>query len=263
MEKDLGTPVQVVNRPGAGSQIGLAELAASKPDGYTLGVGVLPSAITTYLEPERKATYTRRSFQPIGNLYFIPSMVVVQAGSPFKAMKDLVDAAKANPGKIKFGTSGLGSVNHIALAWLETDARASFAAVHFDGATPAITALLGGHIDVAFVTMDIVPRQGPAVRGLGVADRVPSEYLPEVKTLESQGYGVVINSVGAVLAPAGLPREAADALVGAMKKGMESEDLKKKLKELTLAGRYMDPQEFASYWARMEADITPLMGLLK
>src|SRR5512139_2410738 len=94
LEKDLGVPIQIVNKPGASMQIGLSEVAAAKPDGYTLVMSVLPTAASIYLDPERKATFTRKNLQPIALVYEAPFCVWVLASSPYKTLKDVADAAK-------------------------------------------------------------------------------------------------------------------------------------------------------------------------
>src|SRR5688572_5442346 len=114
MEKDLGVPMQVVNKPGASMQIGATEVAMAKPDGYTLLWLVLPTVASIYLDPERKATFGRKDIQPIGMMYGAPFAVFVQASSPYKTIQDVVEAAKANPGKIKSGTTGHMSTGHFA-----------------------------------------------------------------------------------------------------------------------------------------------------
>ena len=144
MEKELGVPVQIVNKPGGGTQLGLAQLALAKPDGYTIGWTNVPSCLPTYLDPKRKATYARKDFQPIANVVVDPAMIVVRADSPFKTTKDLIDAAKANPGTIKAATGGLLTSDHLQTMQFEKLVGVKFVMVHFDGTGPASTALLGG-----------------------------------------------------------------------------------------------------------------------
>jgi len=106
MEKDLGVPVQVLNKPGASSQVGTTEFVQAKPDGYTILLASMPTASLTYLDAERKAVYTRKDFQPIANLVLETGSIAVKTGSKYDTLKDLFDAAKANPGKIKIGHTG-------------------------------------------------------------------------------------------------------------------------------------------------------------
>ncbi|MHB1161098.1 MAG: Bug family tripartite tricarboxylate transporter substrate binding protein, partial [Chloroflexota bacterium] len=101
MEKYLGTTVEVVNKPGAGTQVGVTELSKAKPDGYTIGVTLIPQTPTIYMDPERKAVFNRESFAPIGLHVFDPGLIAVAPDSKYKTLKDVVDDAKANPEKVK------------------------------------------------------------------------------------------------------------------------------------------------------------------
>ena len=100
MEPILKTSVQVVNRPGAGSEVGLTQLVRARPDGYTLSYLVVPTVVTHYLDPARQAIYTRASFQPIGRHFLSPAMLAVRSDSSYRTLKDLIDAARATPGAI-------------------------------------------------------------------------------------------------------------------------------------------------------------------
>ena len=104
MKSELGTSIQVVNKPGASSQVGMTELARAKADGYTLSASPLPAVILTYLDPDRKAIYTSKSFQPLANVIVPPVVVSVKADSPYRTLQDLVAAAKA--GRAHFAELG-------------------------------------------------------------------------------------------------------------------------------------------------------------
>ena len=107
LEKALGTRVNVVNKGGAGSQVGMTYVANSKPDGYTLGYGLWPTLIAIYIDPARKAQFKRDSFIPVALHMIDPGVIAVKADSPFKTLKDLVDAAKKSPEKVKVSDNGL------------------------------------------------------------------------------------------------------------------------------------------------------------
>src|SRR5665647_609249 len=150
MEKTLGQPLEVVNKAGAGSQVGITDLVTAKPDGYTIGNVSGPSVQTIYLDPERKAVFTWEDFAPIGLHVFDPGIIVVNADSKYKTLKDVIDDAKARPEQVKVSTTGVMGDDHMAILDLQRLTGVKFAIVHFDGAAPAKTALLGGHTDVAF-----------------------------------------------------------------------------------------------------------------
>jgi tripartite-type tricarboxylate transporter receptor subunit TctC len=266
LEKDLGVPIQIVNKPGASMQIGLSEVAAAKPDGYTLVMSVLPTAASIYLDPERKATFTRKNLQPIALVYEAPFCVWVLASSPYKTLKDVADAAKANPDKIKSGTTGYMSTGHFANIEFQRAAGVKMATVNFQGGGPAITALLGGHIDVAFNSIGELLGHNKAgtIRILGVMDDQESEFLPGIKTLKAQGYSAQpIGSDIGVSSPAGLPKEIADLLTNAVKKAMGDETFKKKMAEQGNTVRYLSPQDYAAHWDRVDARFKVLIDIAK
>ncbi len=265
LEKVLGVSVEVQEKAGAGSQVGSTELAQSKPDGYTLGILALPTVNTLYLNPDRKAVFNRTSFEPLVGHHIDRGMVCVKADSPYKTMKDLVDAAKAAPEKIKASTTGLLGANHMSILDLQKQTGAKFAVVHFDGGGPASTALLGGHTDAYFgfaADLDRFIKSGE-FRSLGLMDKEESKLYPGVKTMESQGYNLYWGLNRTVAVPAGLPRDVYDVLSGAMKKVMQDPEHITKMEQAGLELKYTDPVEFSKLWAQIDETIKPLMEVAR
>ncbi|MGW7682290.1 Bug family tripartite tricarboxylate transporter substrate binding protein [Kribbella sp. NPDC054772] len=130
LEKELGITVEVVNKPGAGGQVGYTFLTSAKPDGYTIGATGSPSVVVSPLDPARGAKYDRQSFQPLGMQVIDPAVIGVAPDSPYSSVKDLVDAAKAKPGTITVSTTGLQTGEHFAAADMEQKSGAKFALVH-------------------------------------------------------------------------------------------------------------------------------------
>jgi tripartite-type tricarboxylate transporter receptor subunit TctC len=265
LEKELGTSVQVVNKAGAASQIGLTELVRSPPDGYLLSYVVLPTVTTHYLVPGRQAIYTRASFQPLAMHHYVPQTISVRAESPYKTLKDLVEAARAHPETIKISDSGLMAVPHTQVLMLERAAGVRFASVHFTGGAPSVTALLGGHVDaLAGATADALPHKASgAFRVLGIAAEQPDKSMPEVPTMKSMGYDVVAASWTGIVAPAGTPPAVVDTLTKAMKKVIESTEHQKKLEELALAPMYLDPAAYTKLWIDTEVRMKPILENLQ
>jgi tripartite-type tricarboxylate transporter receptor subunit TctC len=265
LEKDLGVPFQVVNRAGAGGQVGLTALVNSKPDGYTIGYTINPTTAITYLDAARKAAYTRKSFQPIANQFLQPHAVVVVADSPYKTLKELVDAAKATPDKITHGTTGLGGATHMSALQFQKAAGIKLATVHFDGDSPQIAALLGGHIAVGIIPVAAIlahARSGK-VRIFGIMDRERSENAPDVMTLEEQGYKAYGASVGGISAPAGVPQEMVTTLAEAIKRAVATDQHKTRMGELGYTVRFMDTAQYKAYWDTMDIDVLPLIQSLR
>lgn len=265
MEKEIGIPVRVVNRPGAATQVGCSEIARAKKDGYTFGITNFPHTQLLYLNPDRKTDFNRKSFQPLANLTSAPHYVAVKADSPYKTMKDLIDAAKANPEKIKIATLGIHGPEHMRIIQLEKLTGAKFANVNFDGVALSRAALLGGHIDVVFSTsagLGGTIKSGD-VRLLGVMDNKPTKFAPEVKTLKSMGYNVRSILFLPVSLPAGVPKEIVNILTAAAKKTVESNEFKQKAEAVGADPDYMNPEEMGATWDELESELRSLLATVK
>lgn len=265
MAKELGVPVEVVNKPGAASQVGITEVAKSKPDGYTLGWIIFPTSLA-YLDPDRKSAYQRKDLEPIGPAFETPTAIAVLASGPHKTLKDLVEAAKASPGKIKAGTPGLLSTNHLANLGFQRSVGAQFAVVNFQGGAPQLTALLGGHIDVGFLGINEAWPQsigrGGQLRVLGVMSDEESPY--GVPTVRSQGYEVppFAPDVG-VVGPAGIPKAVVAVLSKALRKALADPTIKAAAVEIGNTLRSLSPEEYAAHWNKADAKFKPLIELAK
>ncbi len=252
--KELGTPVQVVNKPGAGGQVGYTELARSRPDGYTIGGLNQPTVITTYLDPSRQAVFSRKSFELLAMQDIDAGIIAVKADSPYKTLKDLIDAAKANPGKIRTTTAGILSDDHIAAMKTERVAGVKLAIVHFDGAAPGRTAVVGGHVEAYYGNVtDIQPvATSGQLRILAVMDPQRSKFFPEVKTAEEQGYKIYSGVHRGVAMPAGAPKEVRDVLSEVLRKSITSDEYRTRMEKLWCLPLYMDPPTYAKFWTDYE-----------
>lgn len=238
-------------------------MSLSKPDGYTLGYTVFPTVITNYLDPEMKAPFSRKDFQPIAGQYTIPTVLSVQSSSPYKTLKDLIDAAKAKPGSLKIGTTGVNGNSHLAVLELLREGAIDLTVVHFDGEAPLMTALLGGHIDISInvVSQMLPPFRDGQVRPLAVLEKQGSKYLPDVRTAEAQGYRVYRSAIGGVSAPAGIPKEVVDVLSAAAQKAMSTSEHLTKMDNLGFTPQPMAAEQFAATWIEQEQQLKPLMEL--
>lgn len=262
LEKELGVAVQVVNRPGAGSQRGLTELAKSKPDGYTLGYAIIPTALTTYLDPGRQAIYNRTDFAPIAAQFDQGYVIGVHKDSPFKTLSDLAIAVKAKPDTIKFGTTGLMASGHLAtLQFQKAVGGVKFSLVHFDGSGPQMVALAGQHVDVIFTGQaEFLPHFKPGtMRALALLQKEENPDFPGVKTAVAQGFQVSHSVVGIICAPKGISQGTLDVLTSAVRNVISSDDHKQRMKGIGFPVKYMNPREAASFWADTEAEIRPFV----
>jgi tripartite-type tricarboxylate transporter receptor subunit TctC len=256
-EKILGKPMVVINRGGAGGQVGWAELARQKPDGYYIGYINLPATNTVVLDPERKANFGVDAFHPIINQVLDPGIIWVRADSPYRTLKDLVDAAKKSPNTIRAATTGILSDDHLAILMLEEAAPgATFRIVHLAGGADQLKEVLGGNVDCAFDNVgSIAPRaRAGELRVLAVMDHQRSKFLPDVPTTKELGYPTVISSsTRGIAAPKGLPPAVLKTLEAALKRAMEDPEHIQKLEAAGLAVKIMVGEEYARYYAETHA----------
>jgi tripartite-type tricarboxylate transporter receptor subunit TctC len=251
-ERILGKPMVVINRGGAGGQVGWTEFARQKPDGYYIGYINLPATNTVVLDPERKATFGVEAFHPVINHVLDPGIIWVRGDSRFKTVKDLVDEAKAKPNTIRAATTGILSDDHLAILMLEEAAPgAIFRIVHLAGGADQLKEILGGNIDVAFDNVgSIAPRvKSGELRALVVMDHQRSKFMPDVPTSKEVGYPTMISSsTRGIAVPRGTPPAVIKTLETALRKAMEDPDHVQKLEAAGLAIRIMVGEEYAKYY---------------
>jgi len=251
-EKQLGHPIVVVNRGGAGGQVGWTDMSRARPDGYYIGYINLPALNTVILDPERKAAFKADAFLPVINQVLDPGIIWVKGDSPYKSLKDLLEAAKRTPNKLSAATTGILSDDHLAILMAEEAfPGAIFRIVHLEGGAAQMTAILGGHIDVAFDNVGSVFRRirTGEVRALAVMDTQRSRFLPDVPTTPELGFKTVIsNSTRGIAVPKGTPAPVVKKLTDAFKKAMEDPDHVKKMEDAGLALKIMVGEEYAKYY---------------
>jgi len=251
-EKQLGQPMVVVNKGGAGGQVGWTDMARRKPDGYFIGYLNLPATNTVILDPERKAIFGPDAFVPIINQILDPGLIWVRADSPYKSLKDLVEAARKAPNTIRTATTGILSDDHLAILMLEEAAPgAIFRIVHLEGSAMQLKEVMGGNIDVAFDNVGAVaPRvRSGEIRALAVLDPERSKFLPDVPTTKELGYPTVVsNSTRGIAGPKGIPAPVVAKLAAVLKKAMEDPDHVAKMEAAGLAVKIMVGAEYERYY---------------
>jgi tripartite-type tricarboxylate transporter receptor subunit TctC len=259
LENFLKTPVQVLNKPGARTQIAMGELASSKPDGYTLLFGSFPGGLIPAVDPETPAPYTMKDFVAVSSLSKEPFAFSVQKSSPYKSMKDVMDYVKANPEKFKVAVPGLLMMGHLSLVNLERTTGTKFAAVTFDGTAPGRTALLGGHVDglIATVSETNVAVKADLAVILGIMDDESSPEAPGVKTMPEQGLDFKMAASQIVLAPAGLPAEVMGKLEDAFQGVSKNESYIQRMKAVGNTMSYRNAKESQEYILQLEKQIKP------
>ncbi len=223
MPEYLGQPMTFVYKPGAAGTLGAGVVASAKPDGYTLG-GLSQSALTIVPHVQKDVSFTLQSFAPIACLVESPILLVAKADGPWKNLKELVAEAKSKPGQINFTTAGTYNIGHIAFDAFAKRAGIKLNFIPSQGSGPSITAVLGGHVQLASAA--IVPAlphiQAGTLRALGIYSEKRVAALPDAPTFEELGYPVVIPVYYGFIAPKGTPKEVIERLLLATQKVMQN-----------------------------------------
>ncbi len=252
MERDLGQPVVVVNRPGAGGEIGFAELARARPDGHVIGFINTPHIVT--LPIERRTAFRLESFSLIANVVDDPGGFFVRGDNRFRTLADVVAAARAAPGAISYGTTGIGSDDHLAGLALERAAGISLLHVPFAGSAQVKTAVLARNIEIA--SMNVAEAVGESrdgtLRGLGQMGRERWPVLGDLPTFREQGYDIVEGSMRGMAAPAGVPAAVMARLATALQRTVEDPEFGAMAARQNLPLRFLGPEAYAAELRAMQ-----------
>jgi tripartite-type tricarboxylate transporter receptor subunit TctC len=243
-----GQTVIIENRGGAGGALGAAEAARAAPDGYTL---FFPSGSVM---TANQHVYTRlnydpeKDFVPVTNVVSGPQVLVVPAGSPYRTVKDLVDAARANPGKLTFGHAGIGTQTHLAAENFLYQAKADAVSVPYKGEAPALAGLVGGEISFALTNLAAaIPHlQGGRLRALGVTSLAEAPQLPDVPPVAATLPGFENAGWFGIVAPAGTPKEIVQKVYEDTRKTLESTEMRARFFAQGLAPVGNSPAQFAA-----------------
>jgi tripartite-type tricarboxylate transporter receptor subunit TctC len=258
MERHLGgnARIAVINKPGAGGEIGWTAVAQAKPDGYTIGFINAPAI--NALAVEGKAKYKMDDFQPIANLVYDPGVLVVPKNSAYKSLKDLVEVARKAPSAVVIGTSGAsGSSEHIALLNFQRLADTKLTPAFFGGTAPVRQAVLGNHIPAATMNLSEalqIAREGD-IRVLGVMSAERSPYLPDAPTFRESGFDVVVGASRGIAAPKGLPAEIVAKLEKAVDLALKDPEYLETAKKAEIPLQYLPAAQFKSFLDRATADL--------
>lgn len=237
-----GAQLVIVNKPGGAGSIAITDLFNSKPDGYTLAMSTHRAISMQPLYGNVK--YSHDSFQPIAKVFGNQQIMIVKADAPWKTFEEWLDYVKKNPGKFSYGVAGgLGSGAHIPVAELEKQAGFEAKAVSFEGTPPAITAVLGGHVQGAMVQPSDAKSliESGELRGLFNVASVPVPYFPDIPLLKDKGFDVAIDSNTSLFAPKGVPEEIVTKLEEALKKTMEDPEVLAEFEKASLQTNYGGP----------------------
>jgi tripartite-type tricarboxylate transporter receptor subunit TctC len=253
LEKVLKQPVVIANRPGAGGAVGNSLVANAKPDGYTLlmalsSISVIPEADKLF---DRKPAYTLDQLAPLALISADPTILVVHPSLPVKSLKELIALAKAKSGQMSYSTSGIYGALHMPMEMFLHAANLKMRAVHTNGGGPAITILLGGHVEMtvggpAAIASHVKAGRLRPIVGWGAKRH---EAFPQVPTFKELGYDIEYYIWAGVFAPKGTPEPVMKTVRDAVRKAVDDPDFKATMQKIDSPIQYLDAPEFAKYWA--------------
>lgn len=258
---ELGKSVFVENVAGAGGNIGTQQFVRAAGDGYTL---LLATSSTNSANPylyKKTGFDPMKDFTPVASVAVIPSVLVVGAGSPFKAARDVVAAAQASPGKLSYGSGGVGASAHLAGALFKSVAKADVTHIPYKGSGPALTDVMGGQLDFMFDTGAFGHIKGGKIRALAVASDKRHPLLPDVPTFDELGIkGMIMNAWYGVAAPANTPPAIITKVNAAINKALKSGEMAKRLADIGGEVRGGSSEDFVKFW---RSELDRYAGLVK
>ncbi|UDG78568.1 tripartite tricarboxylate transporter substrate binding protein [Achromobacter sp. 77] len=264
LEKRLGQPVVVENKPGGGASIGTGFVARAKPDGYTLLLGTSAGHVVTPLM--QKTTYDGiQAFEFCSVVAVQPIMLVVNPSRGIKTVQALIARAKAEPGKLSYGSAGVGGATHLGAELFQQAAHVQLNHIPYAGASPAINDAVGGQIDLAMLNLSAsLPfiRQGRLVP-LAYAASERSPLLPDVPTLDEAGVpGAQAATWYSLAAPAGTPPDIVQTLSDTVRRVNDDPDYRRVMQDQAISLMALSPQDAGAYVRKDRADMQRLLGTL-
>ena len=245
VSRELKVPVVPVNRPGAGGALGTRIVVNAAKDGYTIGIPNNAALVFRSIIDPKSASYDPlKDLTPLGLAMRTPSILAVGANQPFKTFAEMVEYSKGNPGKVRIGTAGVGSVGDFCVRTINKLTGAGITMVPFTGAVPGVTAMLGGHIEGVVLALGTLTGHltSGAVRGLAISSKWAD--FPDIPTLAELGYSQPLFGVWtAFVAPSGVPQDVTRVLVPALEHAIRSPALAARLKPLGIAVDYAPPDK--------------------
>jgi tripartite-type tricarboxylate transporter receptor subunit TctC len=248
ISKRLNTPVLAINRPGAGGAVAAASVVQAKKDGQTL-LFAQNSALTfrVVLDPKSAAYDALRDLTPLGLSSRTPSVLVVRSDAPYKSFAELVDYAKKNPGQVRIGHPGVGSVGDFCVQLINALAGTDLVGVPYTGASPAVAALRGGQIEGVVLALGALSTHIKAGTFRGIAASNRASEFADIPTLREMGYPEELFGVWfSFLAPAGIPEGARKALVDAIEQAVKVPAVSARLAPLGIIQSYAAPEQLSA-----------------
>ena len=262
MEKELGQPINVVNRTGGNGVVGHAAIAAAPPDGYTIGLATVEISM---LHWQGLTQLSGASYTPIGLVNADPAGIQVRADAPYKTVQDLLADIKAHPGKFKASGTGQGGIWHLALAGLLRDQKIDPQSVHWvpsNGAAPGLQDMVAGGVDIAPCSLPEARSLIDAgkVKSLAIMNDQPATLYPQIPTLKAAiGSDWKMAAWRGIVAPKGLPAAIRDKLAAVVQKVANGKEYKDFMAQRGFGVVYAGPEAFGQFMAKSDADLGATM----
>ena len=261
MQQKLGAPFIVENRAGAGGNIGAGAVAKAPADGYTLLLGTVSTHAINQFMYSNMQFDPAKDFQPISLIARLPNMLVVNPKIPVKTPTELVAYLKANPDKITYASSGVGTSIHLAAELFKIKTGTTMTHVPYRSSGEVMQNVAAGHVDLAFDNMTLAwpQAQGGNVRALAVTSLTRSPTAPDVPTMDETFKGFEATSWHGLFAPAGTPKPIVDKLAAEVKRILDVPENKQKLVDIGAVASPMTPEEFTAFIATERAKWEPVV----
>ena len=248
LEKYIGGGARIVilNRAGAGGEIGFAAIANAAPDGYTIGFVNTPPLMTIPIERNAQFGGPQR-FELLGNIIDDPCNFAVHADLPIRDLKELAAYARANPGKVTVGSTGIGSDDHLVMLMFERAAGVKMTHIPYKGSADVRAAILSGQLTVAAMNVGEALqsiRGGAPMRNIGQFAPARSNLAPELPTAREQGFDIVLSSLRGMAAPKGMPADIRDRLVKAVASAAADPEFQAQATRFFAPLRFLTPAQF-------------------
>jgi len=268
LAKLFKVPVVPMNRPGAGTTLGTDAVVKARKDGYTIGLTTNAALVSSrILNPETVPYDPFKDLAPLGLATRSPVMIAVRSDLPYKSFAEMVEFSKKNPGKVRIGAAGVGTVGHFTIEILNSLTGAGLTMVPFKGIAPGVTAVLGGHVEGIAPAIGAISShlKSGAMRGIVISHKFPE--FPDVPTLAQLGYRQNLVAVWfAFLAPAGVPAEVIAALVPAIEKVVKNPAIGSKLAPLGVIADHLPPDRLVAEMReehRLMEEVAKKAGMVK
>ena len=258
----LGQPIVIEYHPGGSTIVGMNILKNKKPDGYTIGQTTLSATISQHTR--KVPVDLTKDFSYIMQYADYSNGLVVRSDSPWKTLKEFLDYSKANPGKIRYSSTGPSSPPSLVMATLGRLLGIQWTLIPFEGGPPALTALLGGHVEAYTGTMHTKPHVlAGRLRLLCAYEQKRAPSFPDIPTLQELGYPIVCSNFLVLLAPKGLPKDITEILHQAFKKALDDPEFKKGCQKVDHVIVYRNPEETTQHIRKMDKEISMAVKELK